>query len=468
MRPSDYFGEPAWALPRRPDPLSTLMWRCDQDPTLRPALVLVILLDRAPDPDRFRSGHDWATRMIPRLRERLVAPLLTPTMPIWTPDPDFDLTRHLRSAALPRPGGRRALLDLAGQIAAAPFDLDRPLWESILVEELPGESEPHRAAWLLKLHHCLADGPLVGFWLGTLLGRGRTPRADRPEPPAPPRRLDHPVTEQLLGTFAGDAASAARGLSRGARAAARRPVRSALGLGTMAYKLMEVTTRPAGKPSPLLRARGPHRHFEGLEIDLDRLRGAARAFHVSVNAAYCAGLFTGLRLYHEAHRVTTPSVAAAITLPVSRTGPRTGNQFNGGKFAGPLDDQDPKSLCRTLDTRLARAVPPFPPAALDFVLTAVNQLPAAALLPMARSLGRSSDIQISHVVALGREAYVSGARVEQVWGFGPAPGCAVMALLASRRGQGTLALTLDTAAVPDPSTFTACLRQGFANIDGSG
>ncbi|MBR7839191.1 hypothetical protein KDL01_38370, partial [Actinospica durhamensis] len=355
MRPSDHFGRNAWTLPRRPDPLSTLMWRCDRDPSLRPALVLVVLLDRAPEPERLRAGHEWATRMIPRLRDRLVAPLLTPRTPIWTPDPEFDIGRHLRRAALPRPGGRRALLDLAEQLAAAPFDLDRPPWESVLVEELPGESEPYRAAWLVKLHHCLADGPQLAFWFATLLSRTRTPRTDKPQPPAPPRWLDTPLTEQLVGTLADDATSAARGLARAARAAAGSPVRSTLGIGTMAYRLMEVTTRPAGKPSPLLRPRGTTRRFEGVEIDLDRLRATARANDVSVNAAYCAGLFTGLRLYHQAHRVTTPSTSAAITLPVSRTGPRTGNQFNGGKFAGPLDDQDPKSLCRTLEQSLTRA-----------------------------------------------------------------------------------------------------------------
>lgn len=467
MRPSEYFGEKAWTLPRRPDQLSTLMWRCEQDPALRPALIGVMLLDRAPDPARFLAGHEWATRMIPRLRDRLVAPLLTPTMPIWSPDPEFDVTRHLRRAALPRPAGRRELFDLAGRLAAAPFDLSRPLWESVLVEDLHDDTGPHRAAWLVKIHHCLADGPLIGFWLNTLLSRTRAPRPDKPQPPAPPRWLDTPLSEQLIGPLADEATPAAKQLAHDALAAARSPLRKTIELGAMAYKLLDVTTRPAGKPSPLLRPRGSTRRFEGIAIDLDRLRTTARSFGVPVNAAYCAGLFAGIRLYHEAHRVTVPSIPAAITMPAVHTGPRGGNRFNGGKFEGPLDDQDPKSLCRTIALRLARATPPFPPAALDLVLGCVNQLPSKALLPMARSLGRSSDVQISHVVTLGREAFVSGARVEQMWGFGPAPGCAVMALLLTRRSQGTLGLTLDTAAIPDPPTFASCIAEGFADILGT-
>jgi diacylglycerol O-acyltransferase / wax synthase len=466
VRPSQYLGEGAWRLPGRLDSLSTLMWRCERDPMLRPALVMVVLLDRPPDPGRFAAGHEWATRMVPRLRERPVAPLLTPTMPLWAPDPEFDIARHLRRAGLPSPAGRRELFDLAQELAATPFDLRRPVWESVLVEDLRGEREPYRAAWLVKFHHCLADGPLVSYWLSALLNRGREPRADKPQPPAPARRLET-VPEQLIGPITADAAPAARRMARGALAALRTPISTALGMGADARTLADVLTRPAGRPSPLLRARGTTRRFEGVPIDLDGLRSAARNAEVSVNAAYCAGLLSGLRHYHAAHGVTAASVSAAMTIPVRRPGPRIGNQFNGAKFPGPLDVPDPRALCRAVDTMLARAAVPFPPSTLDLVLTGVNQVPDAVLSRLARSLGRSLDLQVSHVVAPTRAAYVSGARLEEVWCFGPAPGCAVMALMVSRRRTATLGLTLDTAAVPDPTTFRECVETGFAEVIGS-
>lgn len=466
MRPSQYLGEAAWRLPARLDPLSTLMWRCERDPMLRPALVMVVLLDRPPDYERFAAGHEWATRMIPRLRERPVVPLLTPTMPLWAPDPEFDVARHLRRAGLPPPAGRRELFDLAQELAATPFDLRRPVWESVLVEDLRGEPEPFRAAWLVKFHHCLADGPLVSSWLGALLNRSRGPRADKPQPPAPARRLET-VPEQLIGPIGVGAAPAARQLGRGALTALRKPVSTVLGIGADARTLADVLTRPAGRPSPLLRARGTTRRFEGVPIDLDGLRSAARAADVSVNAAYCAGLLSGLRHYHAAHGVTAGSVSAAITMPVRRPGPRIGNQFNGAKFPGPLDVPDPRALCGAVETMLARAAVPFPPSTLELVLTCVNQAPDLVLIRLARSLGRSHDLQVSHVVAPARAGYVSGARVEEVWCFGPAPGCAIMALMVSRQRRATLGLTLDTAAVPDPPTFRACVETGFDDVIGS-
>jgi len=465
VKPSEYFGEGAWRLPRRLDPLSTLMWRVEVDPMLRSGLVLVMLLDRVPDPRRFRAGHEWAARMIPRLRDRPVAPLLTPATPIWTPDPEFDAGRHLRRVALPGPAGRRELLELAESLAATPFATDRPPWESVLVEELDWEPAGYRAAWLVRFHHCLADGNLVAFWLGTLLGRTREPRKDKPQPPAPPRLLAT-VPEQLVGPIADEAAPAARRFARAAFAAARRPMSTTLETAAATRKLLQVTTRPAGKPSPLLRARGTTRRLASVTIDLDKLRAVARADAVSVNAAYTAALLSGLRRYHEAHHVRVPSVSAAITIPRALTGPRAGNRFNGGKFAGPLDEEDPRALCRTVEDRLAQAAPPFAPAALDAVLSCVTKLPTPALLQLARSLGRSHDVQISHVVAPARDTFVSGARVEEILAFGPAPGCAVMALLLSRRNRGTLALTLDAAAIPDTDTFVGCVEDGFTDVIG--
>lgn len=43
-----------------------------------------------------------------------------------------------------------------------------------------------------------------------------------------------------------------------------------------------------------------------------------------------------------------------------------------------------------------------------------------------------------------------------------------MALLLTRRSQGTLGLTLDTAAIPDPATFASCIVVGFAEVLGCG
>jgi diacylglycerol O-acyltransferase / wax synthase len=44
--------------------------------------------------------------LVPRYRQKLVAPPLGLGKPVWVDDPDFDLSYHVRHAALPSPGSR--------------------------------------------------------------------------------------------------------------------------------------------------------------------------------------------------------------------------------------------------------------------------------------------------------------------------------------------------------------------------
>ncbi len=50
--------------------------------------------------------------------------------------------------------GRRDVLDHAQRLAGRSFDKDRPLWELCVIEGLPGK----RAAFVMKVHHAIADG----------------------------------------------------------------------------------------------------------------------------------------------------------------------------------------------------------------------------------------------------------------------------------------------------------------------
>src|SRR5205807_8113710 len=97
----------AWGAAREMNALETLMWRAEADPRLRSTIAAVELLDCAPEWDRFVAAHDWATRMVPRFRQRVVEPPLGLGPPAWVVDADFDLGYHVRRVALPDPGGWR-------------------------------------------------------------------------------------------------------------------------------------------------------------------------------------------------------------------------------------------------------------------------------------------------------------------------------------------------------------------------
>ena len=90
-----------------------LMWRVESDPWLAPSGGMIIVLDRPMDVAQFRHRIAWAVTQMPRMRERVVEGAGPMARPTWRADAEFDLDYHVRHIALPTPGDRRQLFDLA-------------------------------------------------------------------------------------------------------------------------------------------------------------------------------------------------------------------------------------------------------------------------------------------------------------------------------------------------------------------
>src|ERR1700722_13745006 len=138
-------------------PLDYLLHRGEAYPATRSAFLGLEILDQLADWGRLREAIDRASRVVIRMRQKVVVPPVPTTPPQWVVDPDFDLDYHLRRIALPAPGTLRQLLDLAEVILASPLDTSRALWEVVYVEGLEGDSGG-RAALLSKFSHALSDG----------------------------------------------------------------------------------------------------------------------------------------------------------------------------------------------------------------------------------------------------------------------------------------------------------------------
>src|SRR5688500_16315287 len=79
-------------------------------------------------------GLDYATvaqvlegrlERIPLARRRVHRAPPGAGRPVWVDDPDFDLSYHLRHAALPSPGDRGQLGQFLSRLIARPLDRDR-------------------------------------------------------------------------------------------------------------------------------------------------------------------------------------------------------------------------------------------------------------------------------------------------------------------------------------------------------
>jgi diacylglycerol O-acyltransferase / wax synthase len=457
----------AWSAATEMDAFETVMWRAEADPRLRSNLTLVEILDQVPDPDRLLQAHDWASRVVPRFRQRVVEPPLTLGAPAWVTDDKIDFSYHLRHLHLPAPGALSQVLQIAQSIAMRPFDRSRPLWEAVVIDGLEGG----QAAYILKAHHCITDGIGGVQLLAMLHGRSREPVPGRPEPVAPAADPRTPV-EVLAAQARRQAAAAPAWAARQSAAAAglaarllRSPGRVAADALAFASSLARVADPATGPASPLLSPRSLVWQFETADVPLADLKAAAKAAGGSVNDAFLAAVLGGFRRYHE--HFSVPVDTLPIAMPISlRTAADTaaGNRFAAARFAAPVAEPDPRERMRQVRELVvtARSEPAINAAAL--LSPALSHLPGLLVARILASLTSANDAQVSNVPGIPYPVYLAGARITRMYPFGPLPGCAAMITLLSHDGMCCIGINTDAAAITDPALLRACLVDGIDEI----
>lgn len=275
--------------------------------------------------------------LLPRYGQRLALVPFRVGRPVWVDDPEFDLSRHLRRMTLRRPGGRRQLLDLAGELFARPLDRERALWEMWVVEGLSAR----RFAVVSKTHHCMIDG-VSGVDLASALldadeetgpGPVLSPRRPRPAPSA----------AELLACALRDHVRRPLDLAREAvspAAEGRGALKEILGgLGP----LLRIGALGPAPPSSLNRSVSGGRRWEMLAIDLAEVKRVRSVLGGTVNDVVLAVMAGALRKLLLG-RKEPPNRALRVLVPVSVRSPEAhgtyGNQVAAVFCPLPVDEPD--------------------------------------------------------------------------------------------------------------------------------
>ncbi len=436
-----------------------LMWTIEKDPLLRSTITAVAVLDCTPDPDRLVESVDRATRLVPRLRQRVVSNTMSIAPPRWEFDPNYDLSYHLRWMKAKGDGTLRDLLDIAQPIAMQGFDRARPLWEFVVVDGLADG----RSGLIIKLHHAITDGVGAVKIALHLFDLERDVALDRGPMPDDPEIHVMNQVERMRDAFNHERRRQMGMLRRSLASVTSVSARQVTDMVASVGRMLAPATKPL---SPVMTGRSLSVHFDTITLPLAELKSAAKKIDGKLNDAFVAGITGGLHRYHQHHGADASSLRMSMPINIRNddTADLAGNQFAPARFVIPIDIDDP--LERMRSTReLVTQQRGEPALSLAEPLAGVlYRLPTSVSTGVFGSLLRGIDFVTSNVPGVPIPVFFGGARMEAQFAFGPMAGSAANITLLSYLDEVQIAVNSDPAAVPDAEVFMNCLREGLDEV----
>ncbi len=444
---------------QRLSPLDAMFLNRDTPTTPRQIASLAILEpgETPLDHDRLVEVISERLDIVPRYRQiprRVPGALSTP---IWVDDEDFDISRHVRRSALPRPGTREALHELVGRLVARRLDLDRPLWELYLIEGLEGG----RVALLFKAHQALVDGSETIDLAQVLLeetDRVRDIPHEEWAPRPPVRGLD------LVRA----------GIERNVRHPGEAVQITEHNLGRFARRLPLVG---AGDPprGVLTTELSRHRRFTTLDTDLEayrRIRGEHGGTVNDVILAVIAGGIRGWMLTRAEPVTAKTSFRAMVPMSVvSEDGLPTslGSKVRGHLLSLPVGESNPVVRLHQVSYALkdhretGSAVAANQLASLPGFATSTFHAVGARVA--SSESGRGHHLVITNVPGPQDPVYMAGEQVGEVYPCLPLSHHRALSVgVTSYHGRVFYGMVADRDAVPDLDVLAQCIEESLDEL----
>lgn len=445
---------------QRLSPLDAMFLNRDTPTTPRQIASLAIVEADAGSLDHDRLVEVISERLdiVPRYRQ---VPRKVPGAlgtPVWVDDEDFDIGRHVRRSALPRPGTRDALHELVGRLVARRLDLDRPLWELYLIEGL----EDGRVALLFKAHQALVDGSETIDLAQVLL-----------EETARVREIPH---EEWSPRPSPRAAGLVRStIDRNVRHPSEALRITEYNLGRVARKVPLPRTSTPPHRGVLTAPATRHRRFTSLATDLESYRRIREEHGGTVNDVILAVIAGGLRgwMLTRAEPVTAKtsframvpmSVVADDGLPTS-----LGSKVRGHLLSLPVGETNPVVRLHQVSYALkdhretGSAVAANQLASLPGFATSTFHAVGARVA--AAESGRGYQLLITNVPGPQDPVFMAGEQVAEVYPCLPLSHHRALSVgVTSYRGQVFYGIVADRDAVSDVDVLAQCIDDALEEL----
>lgn len=422
------------------------------------------------------------TRLLcfPRFRKRVET---DPLGASWIDDTDFDLDAHFVVTELPGKGERRELQALAARLASQRFDPARPLWQLHFVEHYGTGS-----AWVLRLHHCYADGiAMIRVLLslteqdagpalaGAYATGSRAGQRGRRQGAADPLQLLDWVTQltQPVGDIVESAlAEGARLLETGVHKLFHPGVAAAIALQAsgMVGEFARVIALPDDPASPLRAPLSGEKRVAWSEpLDLQEVRTVSRALGCTVNDVLMATVAGALGGYLRTAGFDTQGVSLRASVPVNLReadeATTLGNKFGLLFVELPVGVANPLQRAYTMhDTMRNLKGSQQPPLTLT-VLGLLGMLPNVAQGPILELFSRKGSLVASNVPGPQAPLYLCGQRIAEMHFWVPQSGSiGVGVSILSYAGKVFFGVIADRACIAEPEQLVERLGPEFERL----
>ncbi len=416
--------------------------------------------------DDVRSLVQARLSLLPRFRRTIMEVPYGSGRPIWVDDPDFRIERHVRLTALPEPGNRRQLLELAERLSAQVLDRAHPLWEIWFVEGVDGGKH---VGVVHRSHHTLTDG-ISGVDIATLLldvepsPPAVEPVAWEPEPaPHPGVLLVDTLFEHTLRAV--DLMGRAQQAANAPRVAGGQIARLGRSLGTV------FRGGPVASRLPWNATLAPGRRLETFTVPLDVARDVKDAFGCTVNDVVLAAVGGGVGRLLASRGQLVDDLVVKSFCPVSVRDDTQRSQL-GNRIStmivplpvGALDPRDRLEAVRGATAELKHREQAVGAA----TLIGLGEYAAPTLLALAARAAHGqpfANLIVSNVPGPPVPLYLLGAQMLEVYPIVPLSRNLTLNVTAmSYCGALHFGLIGDGASAHDLEVLAGGIEDGFAEL----
>jgi len=404
--------------------------------------------------------------LAPRFRQKVLFPPLPVSRPVWVDDPDFDLSFHLRRAALPSPGSRRELIDYVQRVISRPLDRTKPLWEAYLVEGL----EDGLVAVVTKVHHAMVDGLAAIDLASALFDFSPEPQILTPPRWKPERTPDS--LELLADALFDEIAHPIQGLAELAQRTLATPSRVARQAGELVGGLLQILGGGMIAPSsPFNRMVGPNRRFAMADAPVQTFKDVKNALGGTVNdvvlATVAGALYRLLRHRKEPTRGRVLRAMVPVSVRADDQKSTLGNRVSSifvDLPVGPMGAKRRLAMIRETTKHLKES---GYAVGAEFLMNIGSWAPPTIHAMAARLAARTRvmNLVVSNVPGPQVPMYIAGARLLAQYPVMPiAEAMGLSIAVTSLAGTMAFGITADWDTLPDIDVLAQALEDSLAEL----